>query len=206
MLARELLTAVRLTLAFVLATGVGFPAVLYGLAHAAFPWQAETSLVRDRCGVIVGSALVGQQFSTAGWFHGRPSAVGYNAASSGGSNLGPTNAVLDDSLRARADQFRIDNGVAVTAPLPSDAFTASGSGIDPGISLEMAALQVARVSRERRGANASAMDSVALDGFVRDRATAAWPGNGVRTVNVLMLNLALDSASGVGAACGARLP
>jgi K+-transporting ATPase ATPase C chain len=115
---RDVFIALRMTLALVLIGGVAFPAVLYGLAHLAFPWQSETSLVRDGCGAVVGSALVGQQFTEPGWFHSRPSAVSYNATGSGGSNLGPTNAALADSLTARADRFRVENGLAAGAALP----------------------------------------------------------------------------------------
>lgn len=195
MLGRELLTALRVTLVLVLVGGVGYPAVLYGLAHAAFPWQAETSLLRDRCGVVVGSALVGQQFTGARWFHGRPSAVGYNGVGSGGSNLGPSHPALADSLNARAALFRADNGLAAMTPLPVDAIAASGSGLDPDVSLETAELQIPRVAAARRA------DVAQVRTLVRAHSQRAWLGNGRRRINVLALNLALDSLSGASTPC-----
>jgi K+-transporting ATPase ATPase C chain len=193
MRSRDALTALRLTLALLLIAGVGFPAVLLAVAQTAFPWQAESSLVRDRCGRVVGSALVGQRFDAAHSFQGRPSASGYDGISSGGSNLGASNPALAESLEARAIRFRRVNGLAPVTPLPVDAITASGSGLDPEISLEAAELQVGRVAGAYRREGASGIDSALVASFVRARAVSSWPRSTERRVNVLALNLGLDS-------------
>lgn len=204
MRSRELLTALRLTLLLMLVGGVGYPALLYGLAHAVFPRQAETSLVRDRCGVIVGSALIGQRFTGAQWFHGRPSANNYDAGNSGGTNLGPTSTTLAESLLVRATRFRRENGLDPAYPLPADAITTSGSGLDPDVSLETAQLQVARVAAAHLGRDGGTADSTRLHALVRTRSAIAWPGSAARRVNVLSLNLALDSLSMGDSSCPRR--
>jgi K+-transporting ATPase ATPase C chain len=185
------LVAIRLTLLLVLVCGVGYPALLYGGARLLFPGQAEGSPLLDRCGHVVGSRLVGQAFHRPTYFHGRPSAVGYDAASSGGSNLGPTNPALADSLIARAAAFRTTNLLAPGEPIPTDAITASGSGLDPDISPETAGLQIARVAQTR------ALRVEALRTLVATHTTPSQAGFlGEPHVNVLALNVALDSMDG----------
>jgi K+-transporting ATPase ATPase C chain len=201
---RELYTALRVTLMLTLLGGVAYPALVYGLAQAAFPRQAETSLVRDRCGTVVGSALIGQRFTGAQWFHGRPSASQYDATASGGSNLAATSAALADSLEERAARFRRENALPAGAPLPVDAITASGSGLDPDVSVELAELQVTRIVAERRRIDTAAIDSMALRALVREHVVSGWPGWGARRVNVLALNLALDSLAYGPLFCRAR--
>ena len=192
------LTALRLTAILVILCGVIFPAVLFLLGHIAFPRQAEGSLVRsgDR---VVGSALVGQSFVRPDYFHGRPSATAYNAAGSGGSNIGPTNPQLlagngssYAGIAAFARQFREENGLGPTVPLPADVVTASGSGIDPHISPDGAALQLRRVAAAR--APGVGADEVAA--LLRLHTRGPTLGVlGEPRVNVLLLNLALDSLS-----------
>jgi K+-transporting ATPase ATPase C chain len=192
-------SATRLTVALLLLTGVAFPAVLWGLARLAFPWQAEGSLLRDAGGRVVGSALIGQAFAAPRYFHGRPSAVAYAAAASGGSNIGPTNPQLlagnggsYAGVAAYAARFRAANGLAASAPLPVDVATASGSGLDPHVSPAAAELQVARVAAAR----APALDAAAVRALVRAHTRGRTLGLlGEPRVNVLTLNLALDSAS-----------
>ena len=170
-------------------TGVVYPVVVTGIAKAAFPVAAEGSLiVKD--GKPVGSTLIGQNFSDAKYFWGRPSATSpqpYNGMASGGSNQGPLNPALVDAVKGRIEALKAadpDN----KQPIPADLVTASGSGLDPEISPEAAAYQVARVARERKQSPA------AVDELVRKYTQGRqWGVFGEPRVNVLQLNLALDS-------------
>ena len=169
--------------------GLGYPGAVTGIAQAVFPQEANGSIVL-RDGKPVGSALIGQNFSDAKHFWGRPSATSPmpdNAANSGGSNLGPLNPALADAVKARVEALRAaDPGN--TAPVPVDLVTASGSGLDPHISIAAARYQVARVARAR----GLPPDQVA--GLVErsiERPRVALIGEPV--VNVLRLNLALDA-------------
>ncbi|MEI7912154.1 MAG: K(+)-transporting ATPase subunit C [Verrucomicrobiota bacterium] len=168
-----------------------YPLAVTGIAKLAFARQSGGSLLVDKHGVIIGSSLLGQNFSGEGYFHPRPSAAGttgYDATSSGGSNFGPTSQKLADSIRERVAAYRTSNGLAADQPVPADAVTASGSGLDPHISPANAALQVARVAKAR----ALAPEKVAaLIASHTDR--AAFGLLGVDGVNVLKLNLALDA-------------
>ena len=174
---------------FTLITGVAYPVVVTGIAQVIFPFQANGSLiVKD--GKVVGSALIGQVFDEPKYFWGRPSATspfGYNAGSSSGSNLSPTNPDLIKAVQGRVEALRAaDPGN--TAPVPVDLVTASGSGLDPHISPAAALYQVSRVARERK----LAPDAVrAL--VERNTEGRFWGLLGEPRVNVLTLNLALDS-------------
>jgi K+-transporting ATPase ATPase C chain len=175
--------------ALTLATGVIYPLAVTGIAQAAFPHQANGSLV-EKDGVAVGSALIGQNFTAPGHFWGRPSATGpmpYNASASGGSNQGPLNPALKDAVAARVTALRgADPGN--TAPVPVDLVTASASGLDPHISPAAARYQVARVAR----AKGFPADKVAA--LVDAQVQLPWLGFvGEPRVNVLQLNLALDA-------------
>ncbi|HKX01747.1 MAG TPA: potassium-transporting ATPase subunit KdpC [Methylomirabilota bacterium] len=173
---------------FTLITGVVYPLVVTGIAQVIFPYQANGSLiVKD--GKVVGSALIGQVFDEPKYFWGRPSATspfGYNAGSSSGSNLSPTNPALISAVQGRVDALRaVDPGN--TGPVPVDLVTASGSGLDPHISPAAALYQVPRVARERK----LAPDAVrAL--VERNTEGRFWGVLGEPRVNVLALNLALD--------------
>src|SRR5438309_7937271 len=147
---KQLLPAFRAIILLTVLTGLVYPGVVTGLCQFLFQHQANGSLVR-RNGQIVGSALLGQNFSRAEYFHPRPSAAGtdgYDATASGGSNLGPTSQKLYDRVKMSADQFRKENPT-YTGPIPADALTASASGLDPDISLANANAQVARVADAR---------------------------------------------------------
>jgi K+-transporting ATPase ATPase C chain len=191
--------AFSLTGALLLLTGVAYPALLYAVGRITMPWAAGGSLLRDHGGRVVGSAYIGQAFVSARYFHGRPSAVAYDAAGSGASNLGPTNPALADSIGQYSVRFRATNGLASTAWLPSDAVTASGSGLDPDISPGTAALQIARVAASRRATTAAVAALV--------RAHTVQPVLGIigePRINVLRLNLALDSLDSLDPALPAR--
>lgn len=192
----DLARALRFTLAGMLLCGLAYPAFLYGIGRMALPAQADGSLLRRADGSVAGSRLIGQSFAGAEYFHGRPSAVDYHAASTGGSNLGPTNPDHLAVVAARVAAVRALEG-APTGPIPADAVTASGSGIDPHISPAYAALQVVRVSRARhlppervRALVASATEGRSLGLFGRPR------------VNVLVLNLQLDRERSADATSG----
>lgn len=190
MLRQQLRPAVLMTLVLCAVTGLLYPGAVTALAQTLFPHQANGSLVTVS-GRVVGSALIGQPFTRAEYFHPRPSAAGagYDATASGGSNRGPTDARLADTLIvARVDSaVRLDG--AVRGQVPSDMVTASGSGLDPHVSPANARLQVARVARAR-GADAAAVRRL-LDAHTKGRQFGLF---GEPRVNVLLLNVALDSA------------
>lgn len=167
-----------------------YPLSVTGIAQAVFPLEANGSLIIDRNGTVRGSALLGQPFTSERYFHPRPSAAGngYDAANSGGSNLGPTSRKLRDAVRERIATYREENGLNETAPVPADAVTASGSGLDPLISVSNAELQVSRLARARGLSEDKLRDIIRKHTQKRDLGILGDPG-----VNVLTLNLALDT-------------
>jgi K+-transporting ATPase ATPase C chain len=187
---RVIRPAIGATLAFTLLTGVGYTALITAIGNLVWPAQAAGSLI-TRHGVVAGSALIGQPFESAGYFWSRPSAtspVPYNGASSSGSNLGPLNPTLDSLVRARVARLRAADPSAPAA-VPVDLVTASGSGLDPDISPGAAAYQVNRVARAR------GLDAAAVRALVAEHTTGRQLGLfGEPRVNVVRLNLALDSA------------
>jgi K+-transporting ATPase ATPase C chain len=181
--------AIVMTLLLCVLTGFVYPGVVTGLAQLLFPWQAHGSLVTAN-GRVVGSALIGQPFTKPEYFHPRPSAAGagYDATASAGTNKGPTDRKLADTLVAGAVAAAVEEDGAVRGHVPSDMATASGSGLDPDISPANAELQVARVARARRVPAESIRTIVQ-----RHTAGRQFGFFGEPRVNVLLLNLALDS-------------
>jgi K+-transporting ATPase ATPase C chain len=187
---KQLKPALLMTLVLCVLTGVIYPGVVTGLARVLFPKQADGSLVTVN-GHVVGSALIGQAFTRPEYFHPRPSAAGagYDPLASGGTNKGPTDAKLADTLIAQAIDSAVANDGAKKGAIPSDMVTSSASGLDPDISPANAQLQVARVAKAR-GADSAAVRAL-LDAHTQGRQFGFF---GEARVNVLLLNIALDSA------------
>jgi K+-transporting ATPase ATPase C chain len=197
---KEIRPAILVLVALTLITGLAYPLAMTAIAGVAFPKQAQGSLI-ERDGKVVGSALIGQDFNDDKYFHGRPSATSapdpadasktvpapYNAANSGGSNLGPTSKALNDRIKEDVDRLKAENPAA---EVPVDLVTTSASGLDPDISPQAALFQVPRVARARH----------MTEDRVRELVTANTEGRfagllGEPRVNVLALNLALDATS-----------
>src|SRR5665213_4031349 len=180
-LGRNFLVAILMTLVTTILLGVGYPLAVTGLAQAIFPAKANGQLI-ERNGTVVGSAIIGQAFSSPGYFRSRPSAAGtgYDAGNSGGSNLGPTNKMLVDRMAADVQKAQVENpGVLV----PVDLVTTSGSGLDPHISPEAAAFQAPRIGRERNMSEADVLALIAKHSEARQLGFLGEP-----RVNVLELN------------------
>ena len=166
-----------------------YPLIVFGISQLLFRDQTNGSLITGADGRVRGSKLLGQAFSGAKYFHPRPSAAGngYDATSSGGSNLGPTSRKLKNAIQDRITTYRTENGLNGTEPVPADAVTASGSGVDSQISLRNAELQVPRVAKARALSEGKVRELVQQNIDGRDLGVFGDPG-----VNVLRLNLALD--------------
>jgi potassium-transporting ATPase KdpC subunit len=194
---REIRPAIILVIALTLITGLVYPLAMTGIAGVVFPYQAQGSLI-ERDGKVVGSALIGQEFTSDKYFHGRPSAstapdpndatktvpAPYNAANSGGSNLGPTNKALADRVKDDMAKLKQENP---SQPVPQDLVTTSASGLDPDISPEGALFQVPRVAKARNLPEDRVRQLV--DAHIEGRTLGLL---GEPRVNVLALNLALD--------------
>jgi K+-transporting ATPase ATPase C chain len=168
-----------------------YPALIWGIAQALFPDKANGSLI-IRNGKVIGSELIAQNFADAKYFHPRPSSagdIGYDATSSGGSNLGPTSKKLIDFVRERVDMYRVENNLPPTILVPADAVTASASGLDPHISLKNALLQAPRVAKARGISEKALVEKIQANTEGRD-----WGIFGDPRINVLTLNLILDAS------------
>jgi potassium-transporting ATPase KdpC subunit len=197
---KEIRPAILVLVLLTLITGLAYPLAMTAIAGVIFPKQAEGSLI-EKEGKVIGSALIGQEFKEAKYFHGRPSATSapdpadatktvpapYNAANSSGSNLGPTSKALNDRVKEDVDKLKAENG---SAAVPVDLVTTSGSGLDPDISPEAAQFQVPRVAKARN------MPEERVSQLVTENTQGRLAGVlGEPRVNVLTLNLALDAAA-----------
>lgn len=197
---QQLRPAVMMALILSALLGLAYPLAMTGIAQVLFPYQANGSLIRAADGTVVGSELIGQEFTSPQYFWSRPSATvdadtgedrPYNAANSTASNLAPTNQKLIDAIQERAAAYRAAHGLAADAPVPVDAVTTSGSGLDPHITPANALIQAGRVAQAR---GVSAGEIVDL---VEQRTEGrAFGFLGEPRVNVLKLNLALDARYG----------
>lgn len=183
---QQLLPAFRLTLLFTILTGLIYPLAITGLCQLLFPRQANGSLVTASNGQVIGSSLLGQNFTKPEYFHPRPSNSTYDATNSGGSNLGPTNKKLIDRVKAGTDAFRRENP-DFTGPIPSDMLTASGSGLDPDISRASADAQLSRVARARAADVSKVQELIVQNTQGRTLGLLGEP-----RINVLDLNGILD--------------
>lgn len=191
-LIQELRPALAATAVLAVITCAAYPFAVTAVSQVAFPAKAEGSLIRNAEGQVVGSALIGQNFTGERYFHPRPSAAGsgYDGSSSSGSNLGPTSQKLHDQIKERLAAYRSLNGLAENATVPADAVTASASGLDPHISPANARLQTARVAKARGLTPEQVQKHIADNTEPPAFGLLGEPG-----VNVLKLNLALDSAA-----------
>jgi K+-transporting ATPase ATPase C chain len=189
---RYVFASIRMALVTLVLLGLVYPLLVTGIAQLAFPRQANGSLVMSADGAVSGSALIGQRFTDAKYFHGRPSAAGtdgYDASASGASNLGPTSQALVDRVGADVGGAVRDDPGLVAGAVPVDMVTASASGLDPDITLANAYTQLPRVAKARF------LSEAAVRAIVDAQATGRQLGLlGEPRVNVLLLNIALDAA------------
>jgi K+-transporting ATPase ATPase C chain len=186
----QLWASIKIFLAITVLVGIAYPLVVTGIAQVAFNHKADGSLIEDN-GKVVGSSLLGQPFTGDKWFQPRPSAADYDGLASGGTNLGPTNPDLIKTVKQRVIAYREANGLAASEPVPVDAVTASGSGLDPHISKLNAQYQARRVG-EARGISKQKLQQLIDDNT--DDASLGFLGE--PGVNVLQLNLALRRLAG----------
>jgi K+-transporting ATPase ATPase C chain len=186
----ELRQAAFATLALAVVCCGLYPLLVFGIGQVLFPAKANGSLIVDAGGVVRGSRLIGQPFTADKYFHPRPSSAGngYDPTSSGGSNLGPTSQKLRDTIAQNISDYRTQNGLATNAPVPADAVTGSGSGLDPHISSENARLQADRIAKARGLSIEKVRELIQQNTDPGSLGILGDPG-----VNVLCLNLALDS-------------
>jgi potassium-transporting ATPase KdpC subunit len=186
----ELRSAIMSTLILAVVCCGLYPLVVFGISQVLFRDKANGSLIVEKDGTVRGSQLLGQGFTAEKYFHPRPSAAGngYDAANSSGSNLGPTSQKLNDAIKDRIAAYRTENGLKETDAVPADAVTASGSGLDPHISLRNAELQTSRVAKARNLSDEEVRVLIQQNTDGPDLGFLGEPG-----VNVLKLNLALDA-------------
>jgi len=187
---RDTLTSIIATVLFAIVLCGIYPVLIWGIGELAFPWQTNGSLLTDRSGQVIGSTLIGQNFTQPKYFHPRPSAAGsgYDPTASAGTNLGPTSQKLATEIGQNIAEYRKENNLLATSSVPADAVTSSASGLDPDISLDNAMIQAPRVAKTRK------IDLSVVQGLIQQNLDPRGLGFlGEEGVNVLTLNIALDN-------------
>jgi len=182
---KELKNALLLFGVMALILGLIYPLAITGISQVIFPNQANGDLITAN-GKIIGSELIGQSFTSLRYFHGRPSAIDYNASTSGGSNYGPTNKKLIDRINESISTIKSEDELSANTTIPADLVLASGSGLDRYISVDSAELQVSRIAKERN------ISKSTINELIQKNKEVPFPGIGQPVVNVLKLNIALD--------------
>ena len=182
------------TLVFVVVLCVVYPLVVWGIGQVFVPFRANGSLVKDSHGQVIGSELIGQNFTGPQYFEPRPSyaGAGYDPTASGGSNLGPTSQKLATNIKQAVEAYRTENNLPANASVPADAVTGSASGLDPQISIDNADIQAARVAKARNISLSEVQALIKQNTDGRSLGIFGEPG-----VNVLMINIALDQKYGM---------
>ena len=178
--------AVMMFVVLTVLLGIIYPLAVTAVSQIAFPNQANGGLITEN-GTVIGSQLIGQNFSSPQYFHGRPSAIDYNSSTSSGSNLGPTNQKIIDQVQQRVNQIKHENSLASNASVPSDIVMTSASGLEPYISVDSALIQVPRIAKAR------GINEAEIIKLVDQYKQTPMFGSDVSIVNVLKLNLALDN-------------
>ena len=186
---KEIKIAVVATIVFAVVVCGIYPVIVWALGQALFPWQANGSLITNSQGTVIGSQLIGQEFTLPQYFHPRPSYAGqgYDPTASSGSNLGPTSQKLATNIQQAIAAYRTENNLATSTPIPADAVTGSASGLDPEISLANANIQAARVAKTRLITVVQIQDLIKQNTDGRSLGVLGEPG-----VNVLTLNIEID--------------
>jgi len=183
---KEIKNAILIFAVFSIILGIIYPVVITGISQVAFPHQANGNLITEN-GNVIGSELIGQNFSSPEYFHGRPSAVDYDPIISGGSNLGPTNQELMDRIDKRIQKIKLEESLPSNFTVPSDMVLSSGSGLEGYIYVDSARLQVPRIAKARE------LSETEVEKVIDNNIESPWLGTGSPMVNVLKLNLDLDN-------------
>jgi potassium-transporting ATPase KdpC subunit len=187
---KEIKNAVLIFIVFTLILGLIYPIVMTGISQLIFPQQANGNLISEN-GKLLGSQLIGQNFTSSIYFHGRPSVINYNSSTSSGSNLGPTNQKLIDQVQKRVQQIRKEDSLPSSGIVPSDLVLASGSGLESYIYVDSAMIQVPRIAKAR------GIDETEVKKIIENNKENPLLSFGEPIVNVLKLNIALDKLKGV---------
>lgn len=187
---KEILTSIKVFISFLVILGLIYPLSITLIAQLTMPHKANGSIIKQN-GVIIGSERIGQNFDSPKYFHSRPSAVNYNAAASGASNLGPTNKKLIEQAQKNIDKVRSENNLKPSQKIPADMVLTSASGLDPDISIENASLQIPRIAKARNISETKIKELVKKN--MDSDLLGIW---GKRSINVLKLNIELDKIQG----------
>jgi K+-transporting ATPase ATPase C chain len=182
---KQIKSALLMFVVFSIILGIIYPVVITGISQVAFPHQANGNLITVD-GNVVGSELIGQNFSNPEYFRGRPSAINYDSSVSGGSNLGPTNQELMEQIDQRIQKIKSEESLPSNSTVPADMVLSSGSGLEGYIYVDSARLQVPRIARAR------GLSETEVENAISNNVESSWPGTGSPMVNVLKLNIALD--------------